>query len=93
MPAPIRMLFSLGAGKSQIVADPRQRGFSIVKVNRIVPGNALNQPTLIGRVQNEFQEPISDEYAREFLAAVREAMGARRNEEAIAASRKRISGS
>ena len=93
VPAPIRMLFSLGAGKSQIVADPRQRGFSIVKVNRIVPGNALNQPTLIGRVQNEFQEPISDEYAREFLAAVREAMGARRNEEAIAASRKRISGS
>lgn len=93
VPAPIRMLFSLGAGKSQIVADPRQRGFSIVKVNRIVPGNALNQPTLIGRVQNEFQEPISDEYAREFLAAVRAAMGARRNEEAIAASRKRISGS
>ena len=93
VPAPIRMLFSLGAGKSQIVADPRQRGFSIVKVNRIVPGNALNQPTLIGRVQNEFQEPIADEYAREFLAAVREAMGARRNEEAIAASKKRISGS
>ena len=93
VPAAIRMLFSLGAGKSQIVADPRQRGFSIVKVNRIVPGNALNQPTLIGRVQNEFQEPISDEYAREFLAAVREAMGARRNDEAIAASKKRISGS
>jgi peptidyl-prolyl cis-trans isomerase D len=93
VPAPIRMLFSLGAGKSQIVADPKQRGFSVVKVNRIVPGNALNQPALIGRVQNEFQEPISDEYAREFLAAVRAAMGARRNEEAIAASRKRISGS
>ena len=93
VPPPIRMLFTLGAGKSQIVADPEQRGFSVVKVNRIVPGNALTQPALIGRVQNEFQEPISDEYARQFLAAVRAAMGARRNEEAIAESKKRISGS
>ena len=93
VPPTIRMLFTLGSGKSQIVADPEQRGFSVVKVNRIVPGNALTQPALIGRVQNEFQEPISDEYARQFLAAVRKAMGARRNEEAIAASKKRISGS
>ncbi|MEO5612352.1 MAG: SurA N-terminal domain-containing protein, partial [Sphingomicrobium sp.] len=35
VPAAIRMLFTLGAGKSRIVPDPQQRGFSIVKVNRI----------------------------------------------------------
>jgi peptidyl-prolyl cis-trans isomerase D len=93
VPAAIRMLFSLGAGKSRLVADPQQRSFSIVKVNRIVPGNALTQPALIGRVQNEFQEAVSQEYAREFLAAVREAVGVRRNESAIAATKKRISGS
>ena len=93
VPAPVRMLFSLGAGKSRIVADPQQRGFSIVKVNRIVPGNALSQPALIGRVQNEFQEAVGEEYARQFLAAARAAVGVRRNEEAIAATRRRIGGS
>ena len=93
VPAAIRMLFSLGAGKSRMVPDPQQRGFSIVKVNRIIPGNALTQPALIGRIQNEFQQPISEEYARQFLAAVREAVGVRRNESAIAATKKRISGS
>ncbi|HUE78122.1 MAG TPA: peptidyl-prolyl cis-trans isomerase [Sphingomicrobium sp.] len=93
VPAPLRMLFSLGNGKSRVVADPEQRGFSVVKVNRIVPGNALAQPSLIARVQTEFQEPIAEEYARQFLAAVRESVGVRRNEEAIEATRRRISGS
>ena len=93
VPAPVRMLFSLGAGKSRIVADPQQRGYSVVKVNKIVPGNALNQPALIGQVQNEFQEAVADEYARQFLSAVRAAVGARRNEKAIAATKARITGS
>lgn len=92
VPAPLRMLFSLGAGKSRIVADPQGRGFSVVKVNRIMPGNALNQPALIGRVQSEFQEAVAEEYARQFLAAVRSAVGVRRNEKAIAATKARISG-
>ena len=73
-----RMLFTLGAGRSRLVADPQQRGFSIVKVNRIVPGNALNQPTLIGRVQNDFQQAVEDEYARQFLSAIRGSVGVQR---------------
>ncbi|WP_309660776.1 peptidyl-prolyl cis-trans isomerase [Sphingomonas sp.] len=93
VPAAIRMLFTLGAGKSRMVADPQQRGFSIVKVNRIIPGNAMTQPVLIASVQSEFQQAISEEYAREFQAAMRETVGVRRNESAITASKKRISGS
>jgi peptidyl-prolyl cis-trans isomerase D len=92
VPAPVRMLFSLGAGKSRIVADPQQRGYSIVKVNKIVPGNAFNQPSLIGRVQNEFQEAVTEEYARQFMLAVRASVGARRNEKAITATKARITG-
>lgn len=92
VPEPLRMLFSLGANKSRVVADSQQRGFSVVKVNRIVPGNALSQPTLIGRVQNEFQDAVGEEYARQFIAAMRAAVGVRRNEDAIATARRTISG-
>jgi peptidyl-prolyl cis-trans isomerase D len=93
VPAPIRMLFNLSSGKSRMVADPQQRGFSVVKVNRIIPGNALTQPALIGRVQNEFQEAVAEEYALQFIAAIRAAVGVRRNESAIAAAKRRIAGS
>jgi peptidyl-prolyl cis-trans isomerase D len=93
VPAPLRMLFVLGQGKSRMVADPEGRGFSVVKTTRIVPGNALTQPALIGRVQSDFQGALSEEYARQFLAAIRASVGVERNEAAIAASRKRIIGS
>ena len=92
VPPAIRMLFNLSQGKSRMVADAQGRGYSIVKVNRIVPGNALSQPALIGRLQTEFQEQVSQEYAHQFLAAARGDVGVRRNASAIAASKKRITG-
>lgn len=92
VPPEMQMLFSLGAGKNRMIASPEAGGFSIVKVNRIIPGNALTQPALIGRLQNEFQQAVAEEYARQFLGALRATMGVKRNEEAIAASKRRITG-
>lgn len=88
VPPPIRMLFNLGAGKSRLVADPSGQGFFIVKVDKITPGNAVTQPRLIGQLQRDFQRSASQEYAQQFLAAMRADVGVRRNEQAIAASRK-----
>ena len=93
VPAPVQLLFSLGAGKSRMIADPQGRGFFIVKVDRIIPGNALSQPGLISTVQREFQEPLSQEYGQQFVNAMRKEVGIRRNDSAIAASRKRLTSS
>ena len=93
VPAPVQLLFSLGAGKSRMIADPQGRGFYIVKVNKIIPGNALSQPGLIGTVQRDFQEPLSQEYGQQFVNAMRSEVGVRRNDSAIAESRKRLTAS
>jgi peptidyl-prolyl cis-trans isomerase D len=93
VPAPVQLLFSLGAGKSRMIADPQGRGFFIVKVSKIIPGNALSQPGLIGTVQRDFQEPLSQEYGQQFVNAMRSAVGVRRNDGAIAESRKRLTAS
>ena len=90
VPAPIKMLFSLGEGKSRMFPDPQGRGFFIVRVDKIIPGNALLQPALIGRMQNELQEGVSQEYAQQFLAAMRKDVGVERNESAIQALKTRI---
>jgi peptidyl-prolyl cis-trans isomerase D len=73
-----------------VVADPKGRGFFVVKVDKIVPGNALLQPGLISRMQNELQEPVSQDYAQQFLAAVRSEMKLKRNDSAIAAMKTRL---
>src|SRR5204862_1478230 len=40
VPAPMRLLFTLGQGKSQIAREEQGRGFYVVKVDKIVPGHA-----------------------------------------------------
>jgi peptidyl-prolyl cis-trans isomerase D len=71
-------------------ADPQGRGFFIIKVNKIVPGNALLAPAIIGRMQSEMQQAVSEDYARQFLAAIRKEVGARRNDGAIQALKNRM---
>lgn len=90
VPVPIKMLFSLGPGKSVMATDPQGHGFFIVKVTKIVPGNAMAQPSLIGQMQGELQQSVSDDYARQFLAAMRQEIGAKRNEAAIQAMKSRL---
>ena len=93
VPPAAKMLFVLGQGKSRMFPDPRGFGFFIVKVDKITPGNAMMQPALIGQMQNELQQGISDDYARQFLAAMREQLGTKRNESAIQAMKARLASS
>ena len=90
--APLRMLFSLTQGKSRMLADPKDRGFFIVKTNKITPGNAMTAPALIAQTQTEFQRAVSDELGQEMLVAMKADQGIKRNEKAIEAAKQRFSG-
>lgn len=90
--AALRMLFSLTQGKSRMIADPKDRGFFIVKTDKVVPGNALTAPGLIVQTQREFQSAMSDELGEQMLAAMKADQDIKRNEEAIAAAKRRYSG-
>jgi peptidyl-prolyl cis-trans isomerase D len=90
VPAPVKMLFALAQGKSRMFPDPQGRGFFIVKVDKITPGNALLQPSLIGQMQGELQQGLSEDYGQEFLAAMRQGLGAKRNEAAIQGFKSRL---
>ena len=59
VPPPMQMLFTLGQGKSRMVADPQGRGFFVVKVDKIMPGNALLAAGLISQMQSELQQTAS----------------------------------
>lgn len=90
--APLRMMFSLAQGKSRMVADPRGRGFFVVKTDKITPRDASTNPTLIARTQAEFQSAVSDELAMQMVTAMKLDQGVKRDEKAIAASKQRITG-
>ena len=91
--APLKMLFTLGAGKSRLVADPQGRGFFVVKTNKITPGDANGNPALIAQTQAAFQQSTPDELASQLMTALKADVGVERDEKAIAATKQRITGS
>jgi peptidyl-prolyl cis-trans isomerase D len=93
VPVPLKMLFTLSQGKAQAQLDPQGRGFYVVKVGKIVPGNALLQPGLITKMQQDLGQGMQEELAAQFVAAVRADMKAKRNESAIQAEKSRITSS
>jgi peptidyl-prolyl cis-trans isomerase D len=86
----IRTLFTLTAGKSRAVPDEQGRGFFVIKVDKITPGNALMQPGLIGGMSHELQRATEDEYARQFLAAIRANLKVKMNPAAITELKHRL---
>lgn len=90
VPPPLQMLFSLSQGKTRLVAAPNNEGYFVVKLNRITPGDATTQPTLIAQVQTDFNRAAGEELAVQFLNAAQKELGVTRNEAAIAAARQRL---
>jgi len=86
----LRALFTLAAGKSRMVPDSQNRGFFVVKTSKITPGNALLAPGMIAQMSSELQQATGDDYARQFVAAVRKDVNVRRNENAIKTLKQQI---
>jgi peptidyl-prolyl cis-trans isomerase D len=92
VPPPLAVMFSMNQGVTRTVAGSQAEGFYVVHLKRIIPGNALTQPGLIGSTQTQMQQSLSQEYGMQFLAAIRQATKVRRNDKAIAAAKNRIAG-
>jgi peptidyl-prolyl cis-trans isomerase D len=86
----LRTLFTLAAGKSRMVSDTQGRGFFVVKTAKITPGNAILAPGIIAQMRNELQQATGDDYARQFVTAVRKDIDVRRNEKAIRTTKQQI---
>ena len=90
VPPVLQMLFTLVQGKSRMVPDPKGGGYFVVKVNKVTPGNAMLQPALISQMQGELADPLQQEYAEEFVGAMRAEVKVKRNESAINALKTRL---
>ena len=86
----LKMLFTLAARKSGIAAVPDGGGFVVVKVDKITPGNAVTAPNLIAQMQGELGQATSQDYADEFVAAIKRQLKVKRNNNAIETFRTRL---
>lgn len=83
VPPPMAMMFSLPRGKARLLPAPDGRGWFVVYLERIVPGDSSKEPGLTQAVRTQFAQILGEEYARQFSAAIRDALKVERNEEAL----------
>jgi peptidyl-prolyl cis-trans isomerase D len=86
----MKLLFTGGVGSAKIAPYPQGGGYFIVKVAKIIPGNAVLQPALIGQVRSELGQAAAQDYAQQFLADMKRDMKIKRNDSAIQAFRTRL---
>jgi peptidyl-prolyl cis-trans isomerase D len=92
VPPPLLALFSLPQGRARILAAPNGQGWFVVHHAERTPGDASSQPQLIQTTRTEFNNSAAEEMAQQFARALEMRAGVTRNDEAIAAARRRLTG-
>lgn len=89
---PLALLFSIGEGRAKVLQASATQGWSIVYLEKIVPGNITAEPALIQATQAELSRSLGDEYVQQFAAAIKADLGVRKNDSAIAALKRSLTG-
>ncbi|MDZ4138345.1 MAG: peptidylprolyl isomerase, partial [Erythrobacter sp.] len=92
LPAPLVLLFSMAEGSVKVLEAPRDLGWYVVSLDAISTDPVESEPGLVGQTRQQLAPALVDEYRRQATAAMRAELGVTRNDPAIEALRKQLSG-
>ncbi|HVR89618.1 MAG TPA: peptidyl-prolyl cis-trans isomerase [Novosphingobium sp.] len=92
VPAPLALLFSMAEGTVKLLPGPRNRGYYVVSLKDIVPGTVAANDPVIAAAQRELGQLTAREYAEALRRAIRAEVGVSRNETAIGAVSRQLTG-
>ncbi len=92
VPPPLALMFSMAKGTTKKLAAPQDGGWFIVALDNITPGSIAAADPAFQQAKRELGQAIGREYADGLRVAMREELGVERNETAISAVRKQLSG-
>ncbi len=92
VPAELALLFSISARQAKVLEAPENKGWTIVWLDRIQPGNIAAEANLVQATQGELSRTMGDEYAQQFAAAIKADVGVKKNDSAIAALKRSLTG-
>jgi peptidyl-prolyl cis-trans isomerase D len=79
----LAMLFSMAPGTAKLVPAADGSGWRVVKLNRVIAGDARKNERLVAATRNDVGRLLGQEYAQQFTTAARAAVGVKRNSGAI----------
>jgi peptidyl-prolyl cis-trans isomerase D len=84
VPAPVKAVFSLAAGKTRLLPAPNGGGWFIVHTDKIVPADVGASPGLAEATRAQLAAVMGDEYIEQFAHALEREVEVKRNEAVIA---------
>jgi len=91
-PPPLALLFSMAQGTAKILAAPQGQGWYVVSLAKIVPGSDAEIAPVVPDATRELSGVTGREYAESLRTAMREEVGAKRNQAGIDAVRRQLGG-
>lgn len=92
VPPPLALMFSMAKGTAKRLAAPARQGWIVVRLEDIVPGTVNPADPQVAAVQRELGLLAGREYAEQFRRALRQEVGAERNEAAVRAVSRQLTG-
>lgn len=92
IPATLQLMFEMAQGSAKKLEVPDKAGFLVVVLSKITPGAVKADDPFVARAKVELGQLTGREYVDELRMAVRDAVGVKRNEPAIAALRTQLTG-
>lgn len=89
---PEMLVFTMAKGKVRMLAAPRNRGWYVVAVTEVIPGNVAKDDKRLPGLQQSLQGAYGGEYSAQLGGAMRGEVGVTRNEGNIETLKKRLEG-
>ena len=92
IPPPLVLMFSMAKGTTKLLPAPGDRGWFVVGLSDIIPGQIAANDPIVAAAQRELGSLAGREYSEQLTRAIRSEMGVKREDGAIAALRKQLAG-
>lgn len=92
VPPPVLAMFSMAAKRAKVLPVENGAGWYIVYLDTVTPGTFQAAQPLLAGTQSELSRAVGEEYAQQFVNAVKAEVGVKRNDGAIAALKRALTG-
>jgi len=89
---PIALMFAMTEGTAKRIPAPGNQGFFLVALADVTAGELDEDDPLIGQARTGYGQIVLREYGDQMRAAIRNEVGVEKNDEAVAAVRRELTG-
>lgn len=81
--APLRLLFAMAPGTAKRVSAPDKRGYGVVVLTKVMPGDPKQAAEAVARSGQQLAEVLGSEYEQQFARAARLSVGTSQDDAAL----------